>query len=309
MSKTLNMSKLFSNPAGESLLASLREVFQKKKIFHQEDRFILFVCGGKIEKEGNSLRSRFISWAEDNLQEFVCLVAEEAMKDSFAEEGLTFVNLAKFELIIGEVADCVLIFPESDGSFAEVGFFANSKIGEKTLVINPFDLQAEDSFLNLGPIETINERSTLRSTILLIDVDGGPDFTPIRKRLIERVKRPGYRVRLPYEKFGSFSFKQKLSVVFEVLRFLRLANLRTLRETLVACFDGNPRNQELKHILSILLAAKFIQRREDGFFKVTPEVALLYVEHFDIEQMFAQIDLFYKKHSPELYEALTEIAP
>ena len=308
MSKTLNMPKLFSNPAGESLLESLREVFKNKKIFHRKDRFILFVCGGEIENEGDSLRSRFISWAEENLQEFVCLVAEEALKDSFAEEGLTFVNLAKFELIIGEVADCVLIFPESAGSYAEVGFFANSKIREKTLVINPFELQTEDSFLNLGPILTINERSTLKPTVLLIDVDGRPDFAPIRTRLIERVKRPRYRVRLPYVMFGSFSFKQKLSVVFEVLRFLRLANLATLRETLVACFGGNPKNQDLKHLLRILLAAKFIQRRDDGFFMVTPEVALLDVEHLEIEQVFAQIDFFYKKHSPELYEALTEIA-
>ena len=31
-------------------------------------------------------------------------------------------------------------------------------------------------------------------------------------------------------------------------------------------------------------------------------------EHLEIEQVFAQIDFFYKKHSPELYEALTEIA-
>lgn len=263
--------------------------------------------GGKLDGGENSLRKQFIEWSEANLPEFICLVAEEALKDNFAGEGRSFVNLAKFETVIADIADCVLIFPESPGSFAEAGFFANSKVvREKTLVINPLLLQTTDSFLNLGPIDTISSVSFLKPTLLLNEAD----FTPVGQRLRERVKWPAHRERLPYQAFGQSNFKQKLLVVFEVLRLLRLADLKTLSYVLRACFGGSPKKQELKHLLRILLAAKFIQRnQETEYFTTVPGVALVEIEHLEIERVFAQVQFFYQKYSRDLYDALPEVAP
>jgi hypothetical protein len=298
------MSQLFSNAAGEQLLGSLRKIFQNKRIYYRKDRFIMFVCGGRFDEAAVSLRKGFIEWASRNLPQFVCLMAEDALKDSFAGEGRKFVNLSNFESILADVADCVVIFPESPGSFAEVGFFANSKISEKTLVVNPLLLQAVESFLNLGPIDTIGSVSFLKPTIL-IDAQGVPDFTPIGQRLRERVKWPEHRERLPYQTFGQFNFKQKLLVVFEVLRLLRLADLATLRQVLQACFNGNPRYQELKHLLMILLAAKFIRRdAESEYFTTIPGVHLIEIEHLEVEKISAQVLFFYQRYSKELYDAL-----
>ena len=300
------MPHVFSNPAGQQLLESLRKIFEEKRLFHRKYRFIIFVCGGRLEDGETSLRKQFIHWAQHHLPEFICLIAEEALKDNFAGEGRTFVNLAKFELIIADVADCVLIFPESAGSFAETGFFANSKIREKTLVINPLDFQAVDSFLNLGPIDAISGVSFLKPTVL-INAQEPPDFVHVGQRLIERVKWPQQRERLPYQKFGQFTFKQKLLVVFEMLRMLRLADLKTLRHALVACFGGNPPYQELKHLLRILMAAKFIER-DANYFKVVGGLSLVEIEHFEVEKVFARVNLFYQKYSKELYEALPGVA-
>lgn len=297
------MAQLFSNEAGKRLLLSLRRVFEEKRIYHRKNRFIVFVCGGKLGEGQNSLRKQFVQWAEHNLPDFICLIAEEALKDSFAGEGLTFVNLGTFESVIADVADCVLIFPESPGSFAEVGFFANSDIRKKTLVVNPLGFQADESFLNLGPIDTISSVSWLKPTILI----NAADFTPIGQRLRDRVKWPVHPERLPYQKFGQFNFKQKLLVVFEILKLLRLADLKTLRHVLKVCFDGNPQYQELKHLLRILLAAKFI-RRESEYFKVVAGLNLIEIEHLEIEQLLARVQFFYQKHSKELYNALPEVA-
>ena len=192
------MAQLFSNPAGQKLLGSLRDVFKEKPVYYRKHRFIVFVCGGRLEHGETSLRKQFIEWADRNLTEFICLMAEEALKDNFAGEGRTFVNLAKFESIIADVSDCVLIFPESAGSFAETGFFANSTVREKTLIVNPLLLQTVDSFLNLGPIDTISSASFLKPTIL-INAEGATDFTPVGVRLKERVKWPEHRERLIYQ--------------------------------------------------------------------------------------------------------------
>jgi hypothetical protein len=296
------MVELFSNPAGEQLLGSLRSVFREKRVYHRKSRFIIFVCGGRLEQEETSLRKQFIEWAADNLQDFICLMAEDALRDSFSGEGRAFVNLAHFESIIAEVSDCVLIFPESAGSFAETGFFANSTVREKTLIVNPLALQTVDSFLNLGPIETISSFSFLKPTVL-IEGRGAPDFAPIGLRLRERVKWPEHRERLPYQAFGQFNFKQKLLLTFETLRLLRVADLNTLRHVIHKCFGGNPKYRELTHILRILLAAKFIQRHGE-YFKPVPGVDLIEIENLEFERVLAQVQFFYRKYSKELYDAL-----
>ena len=297
----------FSNKAGKQLLASLRKIFQEKPIFHRKYKFIVFVCGGTLDAEQDSLRKQFLAWADTNLPEFICLLAEDALKDNFVGEGRKFINLGMFESIVAEVSDCVLIFPESAGSFAETGFFAYSKIREKTLVVNPLDFQAVESFLNLGPIDTINAHSFLRATIH-ITTQEPEDFGHVAQRLKERVKWPQQRERLPYQRYGQFNFKQKLLVVFELIRLLRLADLKTLRHALIACFDGSPKYDELRHILRILIAAGFIERDGD-YFKAKGGLSLVEIEHLEIEKVLAQVNLFYQTYAHDLYEALPGVSP
>ena len=190
------------------------------------------------------------------------------------------------------------------GSYAEVGFFSNSsKIRKKTLVVNRLDKQTVDSFLNLGPIDTINRASLLQT--VFIDVQKAADFTQVGQRLSGRVK--WQRERLRHKRFGQYNFKQKLLVVFEMLRLLRLADIGTLRHALVACFGGNPTYQELESLLRILLATKFIQQDED-YYKVVAGLTLIEIENLEVEVIFARVGLFYEKHSTELFEALSEVA-
>lgn len=173
--------------------------------------------------------------------------------------------------------------------------------------MNLFEFQAEDSFLNLGPIDTIDLDSDLRRTIY-VQPQAPINFNQVGQRLIERIQWPQYRERLPYQRFGQFNFKQKLLVVFELLRLLRLANLQNLRVAVVACFRGNPTYNELKHILRILIAAKFIER--DGeYFKVVGGISLVEIENFEVEKVFAQVNVFYQRYSNELYEALAGVSP
>ena len=114
----------------------------------------------------------------------------------------------------------------------------------------------------------------------------------------------------PYQTFGQFNFKQKLLVVFEVLRFLRLANLKTLRYAVRACFGGNPQYAELRHLLRILLAAKFVRRYgETEYFRTVPDLNLVEIERLEVERVLAQVQFFYQRYSRELYDALPELAP
>lgn len=298
------MADLFSNHAGRQLLASLRKIFEEKRVYFQKHRLIIFVCGGGIEEEDNSLRKQFIAWAEHNLPNFLCLIVEKAFEVRFAEHSHTFINLREFESVVADVADCVLIFPESVGSYAEVGFFSNSSsISVKTLVVNRLDKQTKESFLNLGPIDTIYRASNLQT--VFIDMQEVADFTQVAERLNVRVK--WQRERLRHKKFGAYNVNQKLSVVFEMLNLLRLADIKSLRHALVACFGGNPTYQELRNLLRILIAAKFIKQVDD-YYRVVAGVNLIKIEHLDVEVVFASVSLFYEKHATVVFEALSEVA-
>src|SRR6266404_9955438 len=159
------MPPLFSTHAGKTVLEYLRVIFQKKPVYVRNIPFFVFVCGGQLGNAEPTLRDQFIQWAEHQLPNFVCLLAENAIKDNFVAERRTFIDLNRFESVIAGIADCVLIFPESPGSFAATGFFSGSqKIRNKTLVINP-DAEQYPSFLNRGPIHKIDGSSLFRPTV------------------------------------------------------------------------------------------------------------------------------------------------
>src|SRR5207249_4718917 len=136
-----------------------------------------------------------------------------------------------------------------------------------------------------------------------IDVQKKADFTQVGERLSGRVK--WQRERLRHKRFRQYNFKQKLLVVFEMLRLLRLADIETLRDALVTCFGGNPTYQELENLLRILLAARFIQQKDEDYYKVVAGLTLVEIENLDVEVIFAHVALFYENNATELFKALS----
>jgi len=296
------MANPLKGEAGARLLTSICDIFRDKEIVEVHKKLILFVCGGKTGEGQNSLRKEFLAWADGELKDFVFLLAEAALRDTFANEGRNFVNLSKFESLIADLSDGVLIFPESEGSYAELGYFSHSEISKKTFVANRFIFQTSDSFLNLGPIHTIGT-STFLKPVLLTGTNGGTDFTPIKERLLT-IKPPGYNRHVPHDKFAALNFKDRLLMTFELLRLLQLADLETLRYALAQCFSSNLYKKDLINLLRILIAAKWVERRGQ-YFAVAEGVKLVEIRHLEHEQMLARTRLHYKKHAPEIFRALT----
>ncbi len=297
------MANPLSSEPGKRHLEEICKLFKEKPVVERIGKFILFVCGGKTGAAESSLRKEFLNWAKTELNEFVCILAEEALSDSFVGEGREFVNLAKFESVMADISDGVLIFPESVGSYAELGYFSHSVISKKTFVANLYDYQASESFLNLGPIDSIGIDTFLKPVILK-QSEGKTDFEPIKERLQNRIKLPEYHRTVPYLKFSKFNFKQKLLVTFELLRILRLADLATIRYAIAKCFHSNPSRREVTHLLRILLAAKYIRRRNE-YFAPVPGILLIEIKNTEIDTVLARSRFLYEKSSPEVSLALS----
>jgi hypothetical protein len=301
------MNPAFSHPAGMRVLESLRAVFEEKPVYLRNDPVFVFVCGGQIGNSTNrSLRQQFLQWASHSLPNFICLLAEDALPSGFSLGSRRFINLTKFESLIADIAHCILIFPESPGSFAETGFFSNSpKIRRKTLVINPIAEQS-DSFLNLGPIHLIDQVSWVGPKLLIGSLQPA-DFGLLGQRLAEKFNEP-YRDQLEYRKFKEFNFKEKLSVIFELLRMLRLADSRILEHAISVCFTSKPQPEQLANLLRILQAARLVHKGQDSsYFRVVSDRRLIDIENVNAEQIFAQVTLYYQKYAKHLLLALGEV--
>lgn len=114
MSKTLSDSEL------ESVAKVIKE-----KIFvpRNKKRVTVFLCGADI-KNNTTARSKMASIFA-SYPRYELLYPEDLFDDLLAGQGQH--SLLKLENILADSVDAIVLFPESPGSFAEIGAFSNNE--------------------------------------------------------------------------------------------------------------------------------------------------------------------------------------
>jgi hypothetical protein len=244
---------------GRQLLVRLGELFNAGGAYQNKELHFVFVCGGKLDPATGSMRSAFLSWVGPQFPSLIPIRAEAAFQKTQLLNPAEFPNLGRFETLIAGVADCVVIFPESEGSYAELGLFSNiPDIRKKTLVVNLIKYQASNSFLQLGPIDEINVKSRFRPA-LHVDPNAPPiDFAPIRTILVERLKYRERRKRLAPLKYAQLDLQQKLIASHELIRLFGKISLDALFECFRAVF-GDVKQYEIRKLVSLLLGMETIE--------------------------------------------------
>jgi hypothetical protein len=294
------MDEQFGHPRAEALLREVRQLFETKAIFQRQDRPIVFLCGGPVTSGAKNMRREFLTWAKRRLPELVIILAENAFKHTKIYHPLAVVNLSEFEALIASVADCVLLFPESAGSFAELGLFSgNTKLKKKMLVANRIELQAKESFVNLGPIRTIDKWADLRPTIQLSTRRGRFDFEPLKERLHRLTVRP-YRKSFQYVTYENLEYLGKVLVILEMISIFNFVTIESLYQCMRAVFD-TAKPPELKRVLSILTGAAYVRFENGFYFLDARKDSLLEFEGFRMDDMRARVIHYYKEHRKILY--------
>lgn len=260
------MTPELTHPGSASLLRELGSLFRSRRIFTSQDRRLVFLCGGPVPSR-RFFRPKVLAYARTSLREFRFFLAEDAARDIFAHGEPTFVNIAEFEALISDLADCVLIIPESPGSIAELGYFsAQATIRDKLLVVNDLDFQGDESFLNLGPIELVNRYSRYRP-IVQIDLRAKkPQFRPIVNRL--RRYRFENRGHFEFRKYDELPVRHRLFVIFEFIYLFEKISYDAIELLMQSVFlDGasmrNEQKNNLQQLLSILCAGNYVRRVTD----------------------------------------------
>lgn len=118
----------------------------------------VFLCGAnKGKDEISERRKALIDFARTNLPNNKFFLAEKVFNFLKAEghQG----NLIDIEHDISRFSDNIIIILESPSSFAELGAFSHRELREKLIVINDKKFEKEESFVNLGPIQSVVEVS------------------------------------------------------------------------------------------------------------------------------------------------------
>lgn len=283
----------FANPAAEAIIAELSGLFKTARIY-ETDKPILFVCGGKIE-DGTKLRPQLLEWVSGKYPDAIILLAEYAFRDTIFHDPPKFVNIATFEKLISDVADCVVLFPESVGSFAELGLFSHiTDVRSKTLIINDFNEYASDSFLANGPIRTIDKYSYLSPSIPIHPT--APDFTHVAERLGKVILRKKEKTRrFEYKEFKKLRALQRMQVALEIIHIFQVVSLDGMHHCIKLIF-GSASYDILRQMISILVGMGYVRRVENHFCYARKKDSLLRIDDSTLERLKARALYYYMKH-------------
>jgi hypothetical protein len=272
----------------ESLAGLLGPAYEKAAFRVNRGRPLVFVCGGN--SSNRTLRHQFLRHIPKRSLPVLPVLAERAFPHQLIER-----NIQNFEASIAQAADCVLIFVESVGSFAETGLFsALPAIREKTLVVNTRKESRANSFLNKGPIKLIGKKSKFEEVFIL---DKKKVSRTNTKKIVGRITAslPKYENSLvfhPEEKFSELNLRLQLACVYIAVRLVQAGSLDLFTSVLRVQFKAVDK-EHVERYLAILVSLELIKRQDDLYYSLHPPTfqndPLVSRTDFDATQMRARI--------------------
>jgi hypothetical protein len=224
------------------------------------------------QKKIVSGRTQFFNYLKTKKEtHFNFITIENLYKDlrehAFTSKGVQLekIKLAELEYIAIKNASSVLIFPESPGSFAELGYFsAREETRQKIVVSNRIDHHAQQSYVN-SIVDLIHEKKEIKP-IIYIDNDGDKYFEQYIKSILnsytdykEEVYKKGkpsinnhmYPIGIIYELIRLFPY-----LIFSELFYLVKHSFKEL------FIEMENIENYVKAMLSLLVISKLIERDE-----------------------------------------------
>jgi hypothetical protein len=305
---------LKGNPAFDAPREKLISYFSRGDLFFTADYHLCFVCGAATDTipltGERSLRAIFVEHiraAADS--KILCIRAETAATELLRQlEERRGSNTSQFEKVIAETVDSVLIFPESPGSFAELGFFsAYEDIAEKTLVAIKVEHQG-NSFITLGPIHLIAKASQYHPVPFSLGKDPAAQMPDIVTRLLgESVSKRPYRNRFVKQPWKEYAGRPQLAILDEIVD---LAGALTEADLLQIVHDsfGPYDVSRIRLLLSLLVATGRVVRNENGdIFATRRTRTFIECEGSERIAVIAKWESAYKTHFPDVIEQLAVV--
>jgi len=153
-----------------------------------EYKSTIFLCGADL-KQKDKMRSQFADLImNDWLNSFYydIIFPEDIFDDLLYSSKRR--DLLSLENMLAESVDVIVLIPESPGSFAELGAFANdAKLREKIICILDKQYKKDKSFINEGPVKLIRKHN--KDGLIFADPKNLDDSVEKLKSAIKKLKK------------------------------------------------------------------------------------------------------------------------
>jgi len=270
-------------------------LFEKPKSIQQYLE-VVFVFGSADPDPEKSKRSKFLSYVNDIETPFNFITIEELYDDlkyySFNGNPVTArrTALVELELQAIEQAYSLVIFPESIGSYAELGYFtAIEETQTKIYVANDYNFSSEGSYLNYL-IDVVHNDRELRP--LLMDFNS-TDNIQIHKKFDLLIKNlsSDYKVK-PHTSSIKKNKLFSLAMTYELIRFmpfLTFTQLKGVTRKLLDDFDLSRYDNTFSVNVSLLVVSGLIsrvQKKETIYFiPVNPDYRFINFNLTELEKV------------------------
>lgn len=146
----------------------------------------IFLCGAKLDDK-DKIRYKIAEIFKSFRYSFrYDLVFPEEIFDELLHSAKTK-DLLSLENLLADSVDAIVLIPESPGSFAELGSFANdSKLRKKTICIIDKKFKKDKSFINKGPVKLI--KNSNKFAIIFVDPDNITNAMPKLGSALKKIK-------------------------------------------------------------------------------------------------------------------------
>lgn len=149
-------------------------------------KITIFLCGASIEDKDKiryKVAKRFQSYKYFFRYD---IIYPEEIFDELLHSTKTK-DLLSLEGLLADSVDSIVLIPESPGSFAELGSFANdSKLRKKIICILDKKYKKDKSFINKGPIKLIKD--TNKFAVIYIDPNDIDKAMPKLNSALHKIK-------------------------------------------------------------------------------------------------------------------------
>ena len=300
----MQLHNLISSPKSAvwRQLNAFRSTVDKKEIWRPTDEVqFVFLCGANIKPGIPSKRRQvLLEFSTHNLPYAKFFLAESIFKILEAEGHKA--NLLDIENDLSAFSDFVIVVLESESSFCELGAFATHKdLRKKLIIINDTQHKESKSFINLGPVEAVNESSAGNHLLFYkMEADGkvrGDGIGEIFKSLYDLIHKEPTKKRTRVQRYDpneNFS-KDSLWFVHDLIYLASPVSLAELSRIIKVIFFVSKEKQLQKH-LGLLCATQQIERSSKGLYRSLYDQPFFEYELNDITKIIAAFKNMYFRY-------------
>lgn len=245
----------------KSAYAAIGEAVMSTYLARESSRSVsIFLCGGKMSGESARLKFYNATRYEKNFQ----IRFPEGLFDELLEKKAY--NLLELEEMLANSVDAIVIFPESPGSWAELGAFSgNEHLRNKIVCIIEHKYRTNFSFINLGPVRVLKKSASSKVISFKYSEIGINIET---KNLASSIKSGVRQIKKahPTKSLGLFDLEDLLTIILYCLDSATWSDLRDICRTFNSKFTTLDPTEILDICIETLLTQRKIEKSTNGGF-------------------------------------------